>query len=138
VAHFLIRALEGMPITIYGDGRQVRDLLYIDDAVAAYRALLDNIGRLEGRVFNLGGGPANAVSINTVVGEIERLIDRRIALSYADWRHGDQLYFTADTRRLEEIIGWRPTLGWREGIARLHAWLVESRGIGRRERRAVA
>ncbi len=138
VAHFLIRALEGRPITIYGDGRQVRDVLYIDDAVAAYRALLDNIEQLEGRAFNLGGGPANAVSISTVVSEVERLIARRIALSYADWRHGDQLYFTADTHRLEEAIGWRPTVGWREGIARLHAWLIESRGMGRLERRAVA
>lgn len=74
VAHFLIRALKGEPITIYGDGKQVRDVLHVSDAVAAYRAVLADIGRVGGRAFNLGGGPRNAVSLNMVLEEIERIV----------------------------------------------------------------
>ena len=100
VAHFLMRALRGEPITIYGDGKQVRDILHVNDAVAAYRAMLGAIERVSGRAFNLGGGPANAVSLRAVLDEIAVLTGREVACSYQGWRTGDQLYFVADTRRL--------------------------------------
>jgi CDP-paratose 2-epimerase len=123
VAHFLIRALRGEPVTIYGDGRQVRDILYIDDAVAAYRAVLGAIDRVSGRAFNLGGGPANAVSLRTVLDEIAALVGHSIAHGSEGWRSGDQLYFVADTRRLTEAVSWQAQIGWRQGLRDLARWI---------------
>lgn len=127
VAHFLIRALSGEPISIYGNGKQVRDILHVDDAVAAYRLVLVNIGAASGQAFNLGGGPRNAVSIRTVLDEIEAASGRAIDTEYGDWRAGDQFYFVADTRKLEQALGWQARVGWNGGIRRLAQWLVEHR-----------
>lgn len=124
VAHFLIRALAGQPISIYGDGKQVRDILHVSDAVAAYRAVLKSIDNLEGRAFNLGGGPDNAVSLAEVLWEIELLSGRRLVTVTSDWRAGDQLYFVADTRALEQAVGWKAHTSWRQGLRDLHAWLL--------------
>jgi CDP-paratose 2-epimerase len=128
VAHFLIRALRAEPISIYGDGAQVRDILHVRDAVAAYLGLWGAIGRLSGRAFNLGGGPANAVSLKGLIAEIARLLGRAPQVAYGDWRQGDQLYFVADTARLEAETGWRARVPWREGLADLAAWLGERHG----------
>ena len=125
VAHFLIKALRGEPITVFGDGLQVRDVLHVSDAVKAYRLLLDNAERLAGQAFNLGGGPANAVSLTTMLSEIERLLGRPVKRRYAPTRGGDQRYFVADTRRLEAATGWRAEVPWEDGLRRLHGWLEQ-------------
>lgn len=127
VAHFLIEALKGRPLTIYGDGKQVRDILHVDDAVRAYRALLNVVGQHAGKAFNLGGGPHNAVSLLMVLREIERLIGRKIVTNTGDWRQGDQLYFVADSRALTSATGWKATIPWRDGIRRLANWLLDDR-----------
>lgn len=127
VAHFLIRALMGKPITLYGDGKQVRDILHVEDAVSAYRAVLANIDSASGAVYNLGGGPHNAVSLKLVLGEIGRLIGREIHLDTQDWRPGDQQFFVADTRKLEAEFGWRARIGWRDGLKSLALWLASER-----------
>jgi len=132
VAHFLRKALAGEPITIYGDGRQVRDILNVRDAVGAYIAAWQRIGRIAGRAFNLGGGPRNAVSLLEIIGEIERRLRRRVELRFEDWRSGDQRYFVADTRRITAELSLPPPLGWRHGIADLADWLQ-----GRSEERAT-
>jgi CDP-paratose 2-epimerase len=129
VAHFLIKALRGEPITVYGDGKQVRDILNVRDAVAAYRGVLDGIDRVSGNAFNLGGGAANAVSVAEALDEIARQCGTVLDISRSDWRTGDQLYFVADTRRLRDAIGWRATIGWRQGVAQLRDWLVHEFGI---------
>ena len=134
VAHFLIRALSGEAITLYGDGKQVRDILHVSDAVAAYRAVLADIDRLKGRAFNLGGGPRNAVSLLGLLREIERIAERRVPLSFGDWRQGDQLWFVADTSRLEAETGWQARTAWREGLQGLADWLRANRpGLARPE-----
>ncbi|WP_265516505.1 NAD-dependent epimerase/dehydratase family protein [Nitratireductor luteus] len=127
VAHFLIRALEDRPITVFGDGKQVRDVLHVADAVAAYKAVLSNIAAVNGQVFNLGGGPANAVSLKVVLQKMAALTGRKLAIEREDWRAGDQLYFVADTRRLKKHLGWEPKIPWHHGIEDLAAWLTESR-----------
>ncbi len=132
VAHFLIRALRGEPITIYGDGKQVRDILHVSDAVAAYRAVLASIAKVHGRAFNLGGGPRNAVSLNMVLAEIQQLTGTPLTLRHEAWREGDQLYFVAETSRLKAELGWRQRIGWRDGLRDLAAWL------GHREGRPMA
>ncbi|WP_434714041.1 NAD-dependent epimerase/dehydratase family protein (plasmid) [Rhizobium sp. YTUHZ045] len=135
VAHFLIRALGGEPISIYGDGKQVRDILHVDDAVAAYRALFSNIERVSGKAFNLGGGPRNAVSVLAVLREIEVLAGHPVETSFGPWRAGDQLYFVADTTRLEQETGWQAGIGWRHGLRHLAEWLTAHRFGGRQIRR---
>ena len=127
VAHFLIRALSGEPISIYGNGKQVRDILHVEDAVAAYRLALANIDRIAGRVFNLGGGPQNAVSIGNVLKEIETICGHSIETHYGNWRAGDQLYFVADTRSLEETLGWQARTRWKGGLRSLAQWLATHR-----------
>lgn len=124
VAHFLIRALRGEAITIYGDGKQVRDVLHVSDAVAAYRAALAQIETVRGRAFNLGGGPRNAVSLNMVLKEIEHLVGSPLTVGHDTWREGDQLYFVAETSRLEAELGWRMRIGWRDGLRDLAEWLM--------------
>jgi CDP-paratose 2-epimerase len=129
VAHFLIRALQGQAISIYGDGRQVRDILHVDDAVEAYMALWRQIGRVSGRAFNLGGGPSNAVSLRQLLSHIRELVGRDVKLDFSDWRAGDQRYFVADTRRAHAELGLKPAKAWRQGVAELAAWLAEARGL---------
>ena len=129
VAHFLIQALEGRPISIYGDGRQVRDILYVDDAVDAYLAAWRDIERVKGRAFNLGGGPANAVSLRQLLNRIETLVGRKVELEFGDWREGDQRYFVADARALRSALGLRPATAWQDGVTDLANWLKAERGL---------
>jgi CDP-paratose 2-epimerase len=129
VAHFLIRALEGEPITLYGDGCQVRDILDVSDAVDAYMAAWSRIETIAGRAFNLGGGPANAVSLRELMHHIEALVGHAPDVRYADWRAGDQRYFVADTRRIRSELGLNRARGWREGVAALADWLAAERGL---------
>jgi CDP-paratose 2-epimerase len=126
VAHFLIRALSGEPITIFGDGCQVRDILDVRDAVAAYLGLWKNIRTHSGEPFNLGGGPANAISLRELLSYIEQLLGRDLDVTYADWRAGDQRYFVADSSRLRAAVGASDGfIGWKDGVADLAAWLSE-------------
>src|SRR4051794_30331339 len=129
VAHFLIRALEGKPLTIYGDGRQVRDILEVGDAVEAYVAALSNIERVKGRAFNLGGGSANAVSLLELIDEIRAITGREVPLEFEDWRQGDQRWFVADTNAARTVLNLPAAGGWREGVARLAEWLADERGL---------
>ncbi len=119
VAHFARRAVAGEPLTIYGDGRQVRDILFIDDAVAAYVAAWRRIGQVSGQAFNLGGGPANAVSLLALLRHIEAEQGHAVARRFAPWRPNDQRWFVADTRRARAALGLAAPLDWREGVARM-------------------
>ena len=127
VAHFLIRALSGEPITLYGDGYQVRDVLDVGDAVDAYIAAWRNIDAVRGRAFNLGGGPDNAISLRQLLEHMAALTGRNIDVRFADWRAGDQRYFVADTRAAVEALGLKPRRSWREGVAALAEWLQAER-----------
>ena len=127
VAHFLIRALRGETITLFGDGRQVRDILDVGDAVSAYVAAWERIDLVEGRAFNLGGGPDNAVSLRGLIDHIGDILGRRVDVDFAEWRAGDQRYFVADARAARAALGLAAPLPWRDGVARLAAWLEDDR-----------
>ncbi len=129
VAHFLIRALEGSPITIYGDGRQVRDILNVSDAVDAYLAAWRRIAVVQGRAFNLGGGPENAVSLRQLLRHVEDLIGRPLQLVFDEWRAGDQRYYVTDTRRVRQALALPRPVTWRKGVAELATWLAQERGL---------
>ncbi|HYE04683.1 MAG TPA: SDR family NAD(P)-dependent oxidoreductase [Planctomycetota bacterium] len=137
VAHFLISALNGLPLTLYGDGRQVRDVLFVDDLVDAFLLAGGAIDRTAGRAYNVGGGPANAVSLLGMVEHIEALTGATLAIDWSQWRLGDQRWYVSDTSRLRADTGWRPRTAWRDGVARLHRWLVEGEDARETVRDAV-
>jgi CDP-paratose 2-epimerase len=135
VAHFLIRALQNQPISIYGDGRQVRDILHVDDAVSAYIAAFQRIGEVSGRAFNLGGGPSNAVSLKQLLGQIEQITSRKVAVNFEDWRAGDQRYYVSDISAARRRLGLVEPRDWRSGVSDLAAWLAAEQVTGAGERR---
>lgn len=133
VAHFMMRALDGQQISLYGDGYQVRDVLEVSDCIAAYLACWKNIDRVRGQAFNLGGGPANAVSLRQVLKAIAEITGHDIATSFSGWRAGDQRYYVSDTRRARAALGLAEPIAWQDGLRRLHEWLVaERRGPSRK------
>jgi CDP-paratose 2-epimerase len=138
VAHFLIRALEEEAITIFGDGRQVRDLLFVEDLVEAFLAASQRIQTVRGHAFNIGGGPDNVSSLLEMVEMIGKVARRDPAVAFAEPRPSDQLYYVSDTRKFQKITGWKPRIGIREGVANLHAWLKANRPGASFERREAA
>lgn len=137
VAHFAIRARERRPITLYGDGAQVRDILFVEDLVDAMLLAREHDGRLAGHAFNMGGGPDNAVSLLEVVEELARL-GSQAKVAYAPERPGDQRYYVADTTRFREATGWTPHVDAVDGIERLYRWLAGEQTPRREPQRAVA
>lgn len=132
VAHFLLQALRGEPITLFGDGKQVRDVLWVGDLVRAFNIALDHPEKTKGRAFNLGGGPHNAVSLLEVVDAIAHHVGERPLIEWGDWRVGDQRYYVSDTRRFESLFGWRAETSAREGIAHLFEWMQENANVEQR------
>ena len=129
VAHFLLRALDGQTITLFGDGKQVRDILYVDDLVDAFMLAERHMDRLSGQAFNIGGGPRNVISLLDLLDGIEVLHGRRPAIEFEDWRTGDQRYYVSDTRRFQQATGWSPRISAEQGTERLYRWLRELRGV---------
>jgi CDP-paratose 2-epimerase len=119
VAHFLLRALAGEPITIYGDGCQVRDVLWVEDAVNAYIAAWRNIGRVAGIAFNLGGGPENAISLRQLLRHVGTLLGEEPVLRFGDWRPNDQRWYVSDTSRARQALALPKPRDWRSGVAAL-------------------
>jgi CDP-paratose 2-epimerase len=131
LAHFCIAACHGRPITIYGDGKQVRDVLWIDDLVAAYDAAAEHIDVAGGQVYNIGGGPANTVSAWAEFGMLlERLVGEPIEVSFADWRPGDQPVYVSDISRAHRDLGWWPRVSLDEGLGRLWRWVDSEVELG--------
>lgn len=122
VAHFLKSVLAGAPITIYGDGFQVRDLLFASDLVEAMLLARDRSRELAGQAFNIGGGVGNAVSLREVLERAAQLCGRKPELRYESTRVGDQQYYVSDIRRFQKATGWSPSVSVPEGLRRLHAW----------------
>lgn len=126
VAHFLIQALAGRPITLFGDGRQVRDILHVADVVEAYVHAWRRIDQISGSAFNLGGGPANAVSLLQLIAEIETVTGRAVDVGFEPWRAGDQKWFVADASRARSALGLAEARPWREGLRDLADWLMRA------------
>jgi CDP-paratose 2-epimerase len=126
VAHFLIRALRGQPITLYGDGMQVRDILFVEDLVDAFLLAQAHMPTVGGRAFNIGGGPINTISLIELLDMIRELNGVRPEVRSGAWRPGDQRYYVSDTRAFREATGWSQKVGVREGVSRLYDWLREN------------
>ena len=132
VAWFALAAVFGLPITFYGDGLQVRDLLWVDDLVALYLAAALRRGSVAGKAFNIGGGPAFRLSLKELLVILEQRLDRTIPVTSAPTRLGDQPVFYCNIDRAARELDWRPRIGPAEGVDRLLAWIQSNREeIGR-------
>lgn len=130
VAWFIIAAVNQRPITIYGDGKQVRDVLFVEDLLDGYDLAVNNIQTAAGKVYNMGGGVVNTISIWTEFKPIlEKAIGQTIPTSQGDWRPGDQKVFIADIRKAETELGWRPRVSVEEGVERLVEWVKSNRHL---------
>lgn len=126
VAHFLIQALKGKPITLYGDGKQVRDILFVEDLVNAYLLAMENIQDISGNAFNMGGGVNNTVSLLELCDLIGDITGQQPEVKLDDWRPSDQKYYVSDFSKFNAVTGWKPAVGTREGVQRLCNWLREN------------
>jgi len=123
VAWFLAAALRGRTISICGNGKQVRDMLFIEDLLDAYDAAVRSIDSVAGEVFNIGGGPERTLSIWVEFAPLlERIVGRRVEGAHTAWRPGDQRIYVSDVRKAARILGWQPSVGIEAGIRRLHEW----------------
>ncbi|MCP4427543.1 MAG: NAD-dependent epimerase/dehydratase family protein [Chloroflexi bacterium] len=124
-AHFVIAAVLGRPISIFGDGKQIRDLLHVSDLIRAYELGIEKVDELRGQAFNIGGGPENTLAIWTEFGSLlAELTGRDIPIARGDWRPGDQRVFIADIRKAVNQLGWQPTISPADGILDLYEWVA--------------
>lgn len=127
VAWFAIRALKNLSVTIYGDGKQIRDVLYIDDLIKAYDAAVDSVEKICGQAFNIGGGPQNTLSLLELIDLLEQHFGRRLKYSFDKWRPGDQLVYVSNIGKAKKYFGWEAQESPVEGVAKLLNWLKENR-----------
>jgi CDP-paratose 2-epimerase len=132
LAHFIYSALEGHPLTIYGDGKQVRDVLYVDDLLLAFEKVRANLDATAGQVYNVGGGPANSVSLLEVIDEIEGVIGKKTQFRLQRSRPGDQLFYITDFDKLHKHTGWLPRTNLRKTMEVIHEWWQERRNVAER------
>jgi CDP-paratose 2-epimerase len=127
VAHFLIRAIEGQPIVVYGDGLQVRDILFVEDLVDAFLRAQAEMPVVSGHAFNIGGGPSNTTSLVELLDHVEALHGDRPQVEFDQWRAADQRYYVSDTRRFQAATHWRQRTSVVKGLGQLYQWLADTR-----------
>jgi CDP-paratose 2-epimerase len=123
VAHFVISALLGRPITIFGDGKQVRDILHVRDLITAFEAAVKHIEISQGKAYNLGGGSHNTLSLLELIHRMEDKLGKPLKLSFDDWRPRDQKVYVSDIRKAKEDLGWEPLIGVGVGLSDLRQWV---------------
>ena len=129
IAWFCLATNRGRPFTIFGDGKQIRDTLWVGDLVNAYVAAVERIGDVKGEIFNVGGGPSNTLSLIELVAMLEAHFGRKLNPPFADWRPGDQRVFVADVRKAARLLDWRPTVSTADGVAKLLEWIAQNRHL---------
>jgi CDP-paratose 2-epimerase len=129
VAWFTIAAVLERQITIYGDGKQTRDVLHVSDLVGAYEAAIDRRATVSGQAFNVGGGPGNTMSLLELLDYLREELGRTIAPAFSGWRPGDQPVFVCDLAKAEQQLGWRPEVPVREGVRQLIGWVRENESL---------
>jgi CDP-paratose 2-epimerase len=129
VAWFTIAAVLGRPITIYGDGKQIRDVLHVSDLVRAYEAAIENRENSRGQAFNMGGGPLNTLSLLELLSVLQSELQLNIPLGWGDWRPGDQPVFVCDISKAKERLGWAPRTDAKTGVSQLVKWVKENQEL---------
>jgi CDP-paratose 2-epimerase len=131
VAWFVIASLLGKRLTIYGDGKQVRDVLFIDDLSEAYWLAVRGIKKTTGQVYNIGGGPKNQLSLLELISLLEKFLGKRVKYKFDQWRPGDQSIFVCDIRKAKKDFGWQPKTSVNQGIKMLSEWVRENKNLFR-------
>jgi CDP-paratose 2-epimerase len=126
VAHFMIQALKNKPITLYGDGKQVRDILFVDDLVNAFMLAGENMDRISGNAFNIGGGVNNTVSLLELIEMINIVSGEKPEVKLEEWRSSDQKYYVSNFDKFKAATGWTPAVSTMEGVSKLNEWLLEN------------
>ncbi len=126
VAHFVHSILNDRPLTIYGDGTQVRDLLDARDLSRLYQLVIERIDDARGEIYNAGGGPENQRNLLQVIEHVGRLSEKKPAYTFADWREGDQTYYVSDITKVREQLGWEPRIGFDQGLHDLVRWAASA------------
>lgn len=126
LAHFVISATLGRPLTIYGDGKQVRDVLCVNDLIKAFDMASNNAPRTKGQAYNVGGGKANTISLLELIDQLEKLLGRKIRCSFDEWRPADQKVYYSDITKAKRDFGWEPEISKKEGIKRILGWVKEN------------
>jgi CDP-paratose 2-epimerase len=129
LAFLTMQAVFDRPITVYGDGKQVRDVLFVDDLVRCMEAAIDNPQMSAGEIFNIGGGPANTLSLLEFLAFLEKRLGKKLNVSFSDWRPGDQKVYVSDVRKVQERLAWQPTTAFEEGFETMHAWIEENKPL---------
>ncbi|MGH2582466.1 MAG: GDP-mannose 4,6-dehydratase [Anaerolineales bacterium] len=130
LAWFIIAAVYEKPITIYGDGRQVRDMLHVRDLIAAYDAAVLNQKKIAGHIYNIGGGPKHTLSIWLECGPmLEKFLGKKIPVRWDDPRPGDQKVYIGDIRKAKRELRWAPTIGVEKGARELFDWVKANRDL---------
>ncbi|MHB8134017.1 MAG: SDR family NAD(P)-dependent oxidoreductase [Anaerolineaceae bacterium] len=130
VAWFIIASIMGKPISIFGNGKQVRDLLYIEDLLDVYDLVISKNEESRGKVFNIGGGIENTMSVWADFGPIlSDILDKPLSVNFKDWRPGDQKIYVSDIRKAEKILGWNPKTSVKLGIQKLTKWVEENQHL---------
>jgi CDP-paratose 2-epimerase len=127
VAWFIIAILLGKQLTIYGNGKQVRDILYVDDLLDSYDQAIKNIDTAAGQIYNIGGGPKNQISLLQFLELLGELIGKNIPHASSTTRPGDQPIYVSDITRAEKELGWKPQTNYKDGIKKLYDWVVENK-----------
>jgi CDP-paratose 2-epimerase len=126
VAWFTIQAVLDRPISIYGDGKQVRDMLFVDDLVQAYQMAIEAIETTNGKIYNLGGGPGNKMCLHDLIHSLEGLTNRKLRYTYDEWRPGDQPVFVCNVDKARREFGWKPSTSPEEGVRKLFDWVSKN------------
>ena len=127
ISHFIISLILDRPITIYGDGKQVRDILYIDDLCNAYELSANQIQKTKGEVYNIGGGPQNTYSLLELIDYLEQITGKNISIGFDAWRLADQRVYYSDISEAERDFGWTPKVSKETGVRLLYDWTLENR-----------
>lgn len=138
VAHFVYSALQEEPVVIYGDGRQVRDVLCVDDLVRAFEAARQNIETTRTEVYNVGGGPENSISLLELMDEIALLTGRPMECVFNNRRVGDQLVYVTDHSKIQRDTGWKPDIGVKKTLRLLQEFWEENHRVLAKRRRSTA
>lgn len=129
IAWFTIAASLNKEITIYGNGKQVRDILHIDDLFNGWDLAVKNIDAVKGEIFNIGGGTQNTISLMQLITLLEKINKRKIKQKSADWRPGDQRIYISDISKIKKILGWVPVIGVEDGVKSLRDWVLKKRSL---------
>ncbi len=127
IAWFAIRFMQGRPLTIYGDGKQARDVLWVGDLVNAFDKFI--MSKAASNVFNMGGGPENTLSLLELIALLKDITGRSVKVGFDDWRKFDQKVYVSDIAKARRLLQWAPQVSVREGVARVVAWIGKNKKL---------